>query len=265
VSERPTEIPLMGGTANRGRVVRSGQTVRRPQRSTSSAAHALLRHLEDVGFDGAPRFLGTDAHGREVLSYIPGEAVTPPYPAWALTDSALRSVAQLLWRYHDAAAGFDAHPHRWPKTPPAPYGGQLVCHNDPNLDNVVFRDGRAVALIDFDLSSPGSFVWDVAGAVRLWSPLRDDRYIADSRRGGALSRLRTFVEAYGADIEPDLLVHAIRLNHDWMYAVIEEGVEEGNEGFVDYWRDAEVRISATREWYAENHDRLVRALSHPGS
>jgi hypothetical protein len=64
------------------------------------------------------------------------------------------------------------------------------------------------------------------------------------------------VEAYGADIEPDLLVYAVRLNHDWMYAVIEEGVEEGN---------AEVRISATREWYAENHDRLVRALSRPGS
>jgi len=31
---------------------------------------ARLRHLEAVGFTGAPRFLGIDAAGREVLSYI---------------------------------------------------------------------------------------------------------------------------------------------------------------------------------------------------
>src|SRR6478752_1949254 len=68
--------------ANRGLVVRSGQTVRRPQRPNSDAIHALLGHLEEAGFDGAPRFLGTDVRGREVLSYIPGEAVTPPYAAW---------------------------------------------------------------------------------------------------------------------------------------------------------------------------------------
>jgi hypothetical protein len=73
VPDRPTEIPLLGGIANRGLVVGSGQTVRRPQRATSAEAHALLRQLEEVGFDGAPRFLGTDARGREVLSYITGQ------------------------------------------------------------------------------------------------------------------------------------------------------------------------------------------------
>jgi len=102
-------VPLTGGTANRGLVVRSGQTVRRPQRPNSDAIHALLGHLEEAGFDGAPRFLGTDVRGREVLSYISGEAVTPPYPAWSLTDAALRSVAELLRRYHEAVAGFVRH------------------------------------------------------------------------------------------------------------------------------------------------------------
>ena len=38
------EIPLEGGIANRGRVVRVGETVRRPLRPTSSATHALLQH-----------------------------------------------------------------------------------------------------------------------------------------------------------------------------------------------------------------------------
>jgi hypothetical protein len=92
-AQQLAEVPLDGGFANRGLVVRVGDTVRRPQRTTSAAAHALLQHLQDVSFDGAPRFLGVDSRGREVLSYIPGEAVTPPYPAWALTDAALVSVA----------------------------------------------------------------------------------------------------------------------------------------------------------------------------
>jgi len=64
------EIPLEGGIANRGRVVRVGETVRRPLRPTSSATHALLQYLGRVGFDGAPKFLGIDVQGREVLSYI---------------------------------------------------------------------------------------------------------------------------------------------------------------------------------------------------
>ena len=92
--------------------------MRRPCRPTSPATHALLRHLAIEGFDGAPRFLGIDAEGREVLSYLPGRAVTPPYPAWALTDAALVSVATLLRRYHAAAASFDPAPYRWPDSPP---------------------------------------------------------------------------------------------------------------------------------------------------
>ena len=186
----PAEDPLYGGTANQGLVFRVGNTVRRPIRTTSASTHALLRHLADVGFDGAPRFLGIDHQGREVLSYMPGEAVTPPYPAWALTDKALDSVAELLHAYHDAVSTFDPAGYTWPRAVPAHFRAGIVSHNDPNLDNVVFRDRRAVALIDFDLAGPGSVVWDVAAAARLWAPLRLDCDIADARRGRALDRLR---------------------------------------------------------------------------
>ena len=91
---------LPGGTANRGLVVRVGATVRRPQHEGSAAIHHLLLHLENVGFDGAPRYLGEDDQGREVLSYIDGEAAIEPYPAWSKQDDALVSVARLLRRYH---------------------------------------------------------------------------------------------------------------------------------------------------------------------
>jgi len=34
-----------------------------------------------------------------------------------------------------------------------PEGGTTLCHNDVCPDNVVFRDGHAAALIDFDLAA----------------------------------------------------------------------------------------------------------------
>jgi hypothetical protein len=254
---RYVEDPLFGGTANRGLVFRVGNTVRRPLRATSASTHALLRHLAGVGFAGAPRYLDIDDQGREVLSYIPGEAVTPPYPTWALTDEALDSVARLLHEYHDAVSTFDPAGYAWPRTVPSPFRGGIVSHNDPNLDNVVFRDGRAVALIDFDLSGPGSVVWDVAATARLWAPLRLDRDIADARRGRALTRLRRVVDAYRlTDTDRAVLAEAVLRNHDWCYDIVRSGAEAGHAGFAGYWLQAAQRAHRTRRWYMHNADVL---------
>jgi hypothetical protein len=48
------EIPLSGGNMSSG-VVRVGDTVRRPAGPWTPSVHALLTHLHDAGFDGAPR------------------------------------------------------------------------------------------------------------------------------------------------------------------------------------------------------------------
>jgi hypothetical protein len=259
---RELEVLLQGGTANRGRVVRIGDTVRRPLRPTSPATHALLRHLADVGFGGAPRFLGVDDQRREILSYVPGTAITPPCPPWALTDDALVSVADLLRDYHAAVSTFDPTPYGWPASPPAPFAGELISHNDVNLDNVVFRGGRAVALIDFDLASPGCRVWDVAGAARLWAPVRPDRYIDDIRRGRALARLRLFVDSYGLDTAGrDDLVSAVRHNHEWSYDIIDTAAANGHAAFSEYWAGgARERAEQTRQWYLDSADELRSAL-----
>jgi len=190
------ETVLSGGTANAGLVVRVGGTVRRPP--STAGTRALLQHLERAGFDGAPRHLGVDDRGRDILSYVEGEAATWPHPSWALTDQALVSVAELLRRYHRAVESFDPSGLPWPRPVPTAFAGRLVTHNDPNLDNVVFRDGRAAALIDFDLAGPGSAAWDVANAVRLWAPLRSEEDVPDERRGRSLERMALFVDAYGA-------------------------------------------------------------------
>lgn len=257
------EIPLHGGTANRGRVHRVGDTVRRPLRPTSAATHALLRHLEDVGFDGGPRVLGIDEAGREVLSYVPGEAVTAPAPAWGLTDAALVSVGRLLRRFHDAAASFDPTPYTWPHAAPAPFAGPGIAHNDPNLDNVVFRDGVAVALIDFDLAAPGAPVWDVAATARLWAPLRSPGDTSDVRRYRELARLRILVDAYGLDEQgrSDLL-DAVLASHEWMCDIVRTGALAGIPGFVSYWTPAAAERNArTRKWLLDNASAVAAALT----
>ena len=234
-----------------------------PRRSTSPAAHALLRHLEAVGFDGAPRLLGVDAQGREVLGYIPGTTVVPPYPDWAMTDEALVSVAVLLRDYHRAVAGFDPAPYAWPSSPPEAFAGDLVSHNDLNLDNVVFREGRAVALLDFDLASPGSRLWDVACAARLWAPLRPDAFVRDSRRGRAFERLRLFVDSYETRRRRPrpLSPAAVQENHEWFGRLIERYVAAGHDAFTEYSRSAaRPEAEQYRRWMADHEQSLREAL-----
>jgi hypothetical protein len=258
------EVPLVGGFTNLGQVTRLGDTVRRPPRSTTPATKALLEHLERVGFDGAPRFLGIDDRGREVLSYIPGDAALEPLPHWALTDEALVSVAELLRRYHDAVASFDPTPHAWPHPVPTAFRGGLVAHNDPNLDNVIFVGGRAVALIDFDLASPACAAWDVACAARLWTPLRAEQDVPESLRGRTIDRLRLFVDAYGMPRHEraqvvDAMVHA----HDWCYRVVRSAIAAGHPAFAQMWHQGGARrTDRTRSWI-DTHSQEMRGALIP--
>jgi Ser/Thr protein kinase RdoA (MazF antagonist) len=256
------ETELLGGTANRGLVVRVGDTVRRPLRASSTATHALLQHLESVGFKGAPTFLGVDSQGREVLSYLTGQTVTTPYPDWSMTDEALDSVAQLLRAYHQAVADFRPVGYEWAEPVPSAYVTGLISHNDPNLDNVVFRDGVAVALIDFDLAGPGSALWDVATAVRLWAPLRPEADIHDVRRGRSLTRLRRFADAYRlTDADRLRLVDAAADNHVWCMDYVRRGAETGHPWFRQRWTTGEADLTnRTNAWFARQAQALREAL-----
>jgi hypothetical protein len=51
-----------------------GDTMRRMTGPWSPAVHALLRHLDGRDLTEAPRLLGLVGRGREILTYIDGEA-----------------------------------------------------------------------------------------------------------------------------------------------------------------------------------------------
>jgi Phosphotransferase enzyme family len=251
--------PMPGGTANRGLVHRIGNTVRRPVAPCRAATHALLAHLAAVGFNGAPRVLATEA-ATETLTYLEGRAGVPPLRADMLTDQALESVAVLLRRYHQAAASFDPAAHRWPRRVPARFTTGLVSHNDVHPANLIFRDGAATALIDFDLAGPGSIVWDLAAAARHWSPLCDERDIADSRQGQALRRFRLLLDAYGLTlVQRREVAEAILDNHDWSCAIITDAAGAGHPGFIDYWGRAAGTMARARRWCEAHHRDLLAA------
>jgi Phosphotransferase enzyme family len=252
--------PLSGGTANRGLVIRVGDTVVRPTAPCWRATHALLDHLAAVGFDGAPRVLAAGPV-TETLTYINGRAGVPPLAEDTLTDDALVSVADLLRRYHLAAASFDPSGYQWPRPIPAVFRAGLVSHNDVHPANLVFRDGRAVALIDFDLAGPGSAIWDFAAASRYWAPLQDDQDITDSRRGRALERFRIFLHASGLRrADRRRVAEAVVANHDWTYAIVTEAAAAGHQGFADHWRMVAEQATRARRW-CQHHQRDLLAAA----
>ena len=84
------------------------------------------------------------------------------------------SVVELLAGLHRAAATFDPTGCDWSPELADPDGGPVVCHNDVCLDNVIFRDGLAVGLIDFDFAAPGRPLYDLAQLARHLTPIAAD-------------------------------------------------------------------------------------------
>ena len=198
-----SEVQLGGGIANAGKVARVGQHVLRPSTPHSASIHAFLRAVRDAGFEGVPVPVRIDRDGRERLEFIDGDVPVPPYPDWSQSDSALASIARLLHGLHEAAHSFDPLGFSWNDTLADPVGGTLVCHNDVELSNVVFRDGIAVALLDFEFAAPGRPVYDLAHLARLCVPIEDD---FDQARMGwrpadRPARFRLIADAYGLDRE----------------------------------------------------------------
>ncbi|NUP03988.1 MAG: phosphotransferase [Nonomuraea sp.] len=273
-SRSEPEIPLAGGDVTEG-VVRIGDTVRRTVSPNAPLVHALLRHLEQAGFAGAPRFLGIDAAGREVLTFVPGEVAGRPRPAWLDDEKRLASVARLVREYHDAVAGFtvpeDVVPG-WgvtetPGMPPLPpYPPELVGHMDYTPDNIVFRDGEAVALIDFDMAKPVTRVDELVNTMMYWAPLADP---ADAdpplKDVDVPRRCRIVADAYGMpelDRSRVVEVAVMRTRRAWFS--MKRIAEERGGGWARMWDEGVGDVIKRREaWLERNAAAIDAALTAP--
>jgi hypothetical protein len=257
------EEPLAGGIANLGKVVRVGDTVRRPASAFTDAISALFEHLHAVGFDGVPYPLGRDDRGREVLSFIEGDVPIPPFPAWSMMDRALASVARLQRRFHEAATSFDASRFAWSDELADPRGGNVVGHNDICPENVVFRNGEAFALLDWDFAAPGRPLWDVASVMSMWGPVRDPSDPVPGMEGlDPFSRARVVADAYGLDADeraaiPDVFVDRLSIS------LVERRAAAGDQAFIEMLerQGGSGRAERRRRWLAENMDALRAAMA----
>jgi hypothetical protein len=204
------EIELTGGRVTGG-VVRVGNTVHRSVGPWTPTVHAYLRHLEGRGFEGAPRALGFDDQGREVLSFLDGVVASSSdwtrghanrVPAGGLSDDALLEVGRLIRSLHDAAADFRPVDPVWREYAYPVLPGEIVCHGDLGPHNTVYRDGWPVGFIDWDGARPNEPLLELGFAAWSYVPLADDAYCREmgfEEPPDRARRLRLLADAYGAD------------------------------------------------------------------
>ncbi len=263
---------VMGRDAQPRVRVRVGQTVRRTSYSWSPAVLKLLRHLEREGFAGAPRALGFDDQGREVLTYVEGEVARDEgfipeqggrfdkrLPDYVWRDDVLVQLGTLLRAYHDAAATFPWEGREWCWEPRQPV--ETVCHNEVFPHNTVFREGLPVALIDWDTAVPGPRAWDLGIVACIWVPFwRDAKCRAHGLPTGVAEKARRFrllVDAYGVELDGGIVRAGIeRMGH--FLGQMRELLAEGSEWEVELERRGVLdEFELGIEWVQEHAAALV--------
>ena len=260
------EEALAGGVANAGAVVRVGNHVLRPATADTPRIHALLSYVRAAGFTRVPEPVGIDPDGRERLVYIEGDIACPPFPAWSQTEEWLVSTTELIRGLHDASVGFvETCGGPWTTELADPQGGSTVCHNDVCPENVVVRDGRAVAILDFEYAAPGRPVFDLASFARMCVPLDTEEDAALLGRGGLdpFARLAIVADAYPLDADGrrelvDVLSEQMARGGEF----VRRRVEAGDEAFTKMWNETggAPRYERRRVWFEANRDRFMDAL-----
>lgn len=261
------EIALPAGDVTVG-VVRVGDTVRRPHQDTSARVASYLAHLDAVGFEGAPRFLGRDGRGRDVLTFLTGEVPGDPVEPWAARDDVLPGVGRLLRRLHDASVGF-ALPSRSVEPgrplPRYPDGeAQLVTHRDVTPQNTVFRAGQAWGVVDFDLCGNTTRSIDLVNTAMHWVPLCHPVDRAHAHDGiDAPARLRSLYDAYGHDhVDVTTLMDAADLRFTDAYDTMRWAAIHRGGGWARMWDEGVGEVIRRRiDWFAATRDRFASALT----
>lgn len=263
VSNDDEEQPLAGG--GRTAVARRGSVVVRETGPWASSVHALLRHLQQVGFEGAPRVVGSgfDEQGRELLTYIEGEVINPA--PWS--DDAIFELGAMMRRLHDATASFKAPDNAiW-----RPWFGRsvgapdIIGHCDAAPWNIVSLDGKPIGLIDWEAAGPVDRLTELAMAAWNNAQLYDDDVAEMNGLPDAASRarqVRIFTDGYElpADARSGLVYRIIEFAaQSASNEVIEQQITPGTEYAPRVWGIAWQTRSVN--WLIRNRALLEASLS----
>ncbi len=136
-----------------------------------------------------------------------------------------------------------------------PSGGSVICHNDVCMENVVFCDGEAIGLLDFDFAAPGRPVYELACFARMCVPIDDESRVRFGWQPAALPRrLRLVADEYGLDPrERTEMVEALgeSIVHGGEFAL--RRVNAGDANFIEMWNSigGMARFDRRRAWWAD--------------
>ena len=256
------KVELVGrGAMNR--VWRVGDTIRRSRGPWSDTTAVLLVHLERRGFTAAPRHLGVDDQGRDVLSVLPGAPVTV-----LRGDGQLEEVGHLLRDLHKATAEFTPPAgSRWRTSLSTAATGVQVIHRDVAPWNLLEVDGHLTGLVDWDLAGPGRPVEDLAYTAWHVVPLHGEP-MADGSAGPAEAdrprRLRVLCNAYGLDQPARAgFLGEVAGMQVRQAASVSVDAQRGDPAAVRLWNDGRFTEATARSlaWLAEHRERLQVALA----
>ncbi len=214
----------------------------------SGALHALLLHLEKVGFTGAPRSFGWDDKGRHLVEFVPGlRADHHDAPEGALEP---RRLGRFLREMHDALESFVPPDYaRWFEGIPSP-GKDLIVHQDIAPSNIVLRADGSLVAIDWDAAGPGTRLWDLAYACHSFAPL----YRADADMASSSRRLRELVDGYGLDdAQREELVPLLAMRSQRMYEYLDHMRGTGRSPWIELWQKGIGTVwKSDAQWIRDN-------------
>jgi hypothetical protein len=269
VTTEDSEQTLAGGSQTD--VTRERDVVRRSPKPQSATVMALLDHLSQVGFDAAPRPVGSgfSPDGREQLAYIEGESPQPG--PWS--DDAAHKIGQILRALHKATATFSVPDDAvW-----VPWFARLMSterivigHGDLGPWNILAVEDRPVAFIDWDNAGPVDARVELAHVAWLNAQLHDDDVGALNNLASPEDRVRQLgliVDAYGlegserdgfVDVMIELALRSARqeaVDAD----VGPDSSSPGEDGFPLLW--AVTWRTRAAVWMLDHRSLLQRALT----
>ncbi|MGH8972574.1 MAG: phosphotransferase [Acidimicrobiia bacterium] len=221
---------------------RVGDTVHRTPGGNAEFVRALLRYLEAEGFAAAPRLLGVDEHGRDVLSFAEG-FVAPDLDSRRWRPVQIEAAFKLLRAFHHVTEGSALAG-----------GAEVVCHNDFTPQNVVFRAGLPVMIIDWEFAGPGSRRRDLAHGLWQWLNIGPDGPPVESQ--GAMAK--RVLQAYGVVPEADIVDVIRARQQEWLQLATGAAATPTvtMNRTAEHWASTAIWVQRELTWFDANADRL---------